>query len=161
MLIKIVVLQILSTLISTVKATKADLGIALDGDADRCVLIDDKGRIINGDLILAIIATKWKNKNILQKNTVVGTKMTNSGLANYLEKNNINFIRTDVGDRNIIKEMRQNDFVLGGEPSGHIILSNKSSSGDGLLASLEVLYTLKESKKSFLLSINSLSQYLK
>ncbi len=135
------------TLISAVKKTKADLGIALDGDADRCVLIDDKGRIINGDLILAIIATKWKNKNILQNNTVVGTKMSNSGLANYLEKNNINFIRTDVGDRNIIKKMRQNNFVLGGEPSGHIILSNKSSSGDGLLASLEVLYTLKETKK--------------
>ena len=73
--------------------------------------------------------------------------MTNSGLAKYLEKNNINFIRVDVGDRNIIKEMKKNDFVLGGEPSGHIILSNKSSSGDGLLASLEVLYTLKESKK--------------
>ena len=135
------------TLISTVKATKADLGIALDGDADRCVLVDDKGRIINGDLILAIIATKWKNKNILKHNTVVGTKMSNSGLAKYLEKNNIKFIRADVGDRNIIKEMKKNDFVLGGEPSGHIILSNKSSSGDGLLASLEVLYTLKESKK--------------
>ena len=112
-----------NTLISAIKKTKADLGIALDGDADRCVLVDDKGRIVNGDLILAIIATKWKNKNILKKNTVVGTKMTNSGLANYLEKNNINFIRTDVGDKNIIKEMRQNDFVLGGEPLG-IIPSN-------------------------------------
>ena len=73
--------------------------------------------------------------------------MSNSGLAKYLEKNNINFMRADVGDRNIIKKMKENDFVLGGEPSGHIILSNKSSSGDGLLASLEVLYTLKESKK--------------
>ena len=134
-------------LISTVKRTKADLGIALDGDADRCVLVDDKGRIVNGDLILGIIATKWKNKNILKNNTVVGTHMTNSALVKYLEKNNINFIRVDVGDRNIIKEMKKNNFVLGGEPSGHIILSNMSSSGDGLLASLEVLYTLKESKK--------------
>ena len=134
-------------LISTVKKTKADLGIALDGDADRCVLVDDKGRIVNGDLILGIIATKWKNKNILKNNTVVGTHMTNSALVKYLEKNNINFIRVDVGDRNIIKEMKKNNFVLGGEPSGHIILSNMSSSGDGLLASLEVLYTLKESKK--------------
>ena len=104
MLIKIVVLQILKTLISTVKKTKADLGIALDGDADRCVLVDDKGRIVNGDLILGIIATKWKNKNILKNNTVVGTKMTNSALVKYLEKNNINFIRVDVGDRNIIKK---------------------------------------------------------
>ncbi len=134
-------------LISTVKKTKADLGIALDGDADRCVLVDDKGRIVNGDLILGIIATKWKNKNILKNNTVVGTHMTNSALVKYLEKNNINFIRVDVGDRNIIKEMKKNNFILGGEPSGHIILSNMSSSGDGLLASLEVLYTLKESKK--------------
>ncbi len=134
-------------LISTVKRTKADLGIALDGDADRCVLVDDKGRIVNGDLILGIIATKWKDKNILKNNTVVGTNMSNSGLEKYLKKNNINFIRADVGDRNIIKEMKENDFILGGEPSGHIILNNMSSSGDGLLASLEVLYTLKESKK--------------
>ena len=134
-------------LISTVKRTKADLGIALDGDADRCVLVDDKGRIVNGDLILGIIATKWKDKNILKNNTVVGTNMSNSGLEKYLNKNNINFIRADVGDRNIIKEMKENDFILGGEPSGHIILNNMSSSGDGLLASLEVLYTLKESKK--------------
>ena len=134
-------------LISTVKRTKADLGIALDGDADRCVLVDDKGRIVNGDLILGIIATKWKDKNILKNNTVVGTNMSNSGLEKYLNKNNINFIRADVGDRNIIKEMKKNDFILGGEPSGHIILNNMSSSGDGLLASLEVLYTLKESKK--------------
>ena len=134
-------------LISTVKKTKADLGIALDGDADRCVLVDDKGRIVNGDLILGIIATKWKNKNILKNNTVVGTSMTNSGLAKYFEKKNINFVRSEVGDRNIINEMKKNNFVLGGEPSGHIILNNMSSSGDGLLASLEVLYTLKESKK--------------
>ena len=134
-------------LISTVKRTKADLGIALDGDADRCVLVDDKGRIVNGDLILGIIATKWKDKNILKKDTVVGTNMSNSGLEKYLNKNNINLIRADVGDRNIIKEMKENDFILGGEPSGHIILNNMSSSGDGLLASLEVLYTLKESKK--------------
>ena len=134
-------------LISTVKRTKADLGIALDGDADRCVLVDDKGRIVNGDLILGIIATKWKNKNILKNNTVVGTNMTNTGLEKYFEKKNINFVRSEVGDRNIINEMKKSNFVLGGEPSGHIILSNMSSSGDGLLASLEVLYTLKESKK--------------
>ena len=99
-------------LISTVKKTKADLGIALDGDADRCVLVDDKGRIVNGDLILGIIATKWKNKNILKNNTVVGTHMTNSALVKYLEKNNINFIRVDVGDRNIIKEMKKITLFL-------------------------------------------------
>ena len=148
-------------LISTVKKTKADLGIALDGDADRCVLVDDKGRIVNGDLILGIIATKWKNKNILKNNTVVGTNMTNSGLEKYFEKKNINFVRSEVGDRNIINEMKKNNFVLGGEPSGHIILSNMSSSGDGLLASLEVLYTLKESKKKLSSFSNLFKPFLK
>ena len=142
-------------LISAVKKTKADLGIALDGDADRCVLVDEKGNVVNGDLILGIIATNWKNKNILKNNTVVGTSMSNSALQKYLEKNNMRFIRTDVGDRNIIKEMKKRNLVLGGEPSGHIILSNLSSSGDGLLASLEVLHTLKEKdiKLSFLSSL--------
>ena len=90
--------------------------------------------------------------------------MTNSGLVKYLEKNNIKLVRVDVGDRNIIKEMKKNDFVLGGEPSGHIILSNMSSSGDGLLASLEVLYTLKQNKKklsSFLIYLNLFHKLLK
>ena len=141
-------------LISEVKKNNADLGIALDGDADRCILVDEKGNIINGDLILGIIASNWKEKNILKNNTVVGTSMSNSALEKYLEKQNIKFIRTDVGDKNIIKEMKKRNLVLGGEPSGHIILSNLSSSGDGLLASLEVLHILKakEKKLSFLTS---------
>lgn len=134
-------------LVLAVKNNKADLGIALDGDADRCILIDEKGNLINGDLILGIIATSWKNRNILKNNIVVGTSMSNSALQEYLKKQNIKFVRTDVGDRNIIKEMKQSNLVLGGEPSGHIILSNLSSSGDGLLASLEVLNILKETNK--------------
>ena len=134
-------------LVATVKKSKSDLGIALDGDADRCILVDEKGNLINGDLILGIIATSWKKKNILKNNSVVGTSMSNSGLEEYFRKINIKFIRTDVGDRNIIREMKKRGFVLGGEPSGHIILSNLSSSGDGLLASLEVLNILKETKK--------------
>ncbi len=146
-------------LISTVKRTKADLGIALDGDADRCVLVDEKGNIINGDLILGIIATNWKNKNILKNNSVVGTSMSNSALQKYLEKKNIKFIRADVGDRNIIKEMKKRNLVLGGEPSGHIILSNLSSSGDGLLASLEVLHTLKEKNKKLSFLSSSFKAY--
>ncbi|MBF96770.1 MAG: Phosphoglucosamine mutase [Alphaproteobacteria bacterium MarineAlpha9_Bin4] len=142
----------LRKLISVVKKTKADLGIALDGDADRCVLIDENGNIVNGDMILGIIATNWKNKKILKNNTVVGTSMTNSALHEYFKKKNINFVRVDVGDRNIIKEMKKRNLILGGEPSGHIILSSLCSSGDGLLASLEVLHTLKErgKKLSFL-----------
>ena len=134
-------------LVATVKKSKSDLGIALDGDADRCILVDEKGNLINGDLILGIIATSWKKKNILKNNSVVGTSMSNSGLEEYFRKINIKFIRTDVGDRNIIREMKKRGFVLGGEPSGHIILSNLSSSGDGLLASLEVLNILKETQK--------------
>jgi len=134
-------------LASVVKRNKADLGIALDGDADRCILIDERGSLIDGDFILAIIAKSWKDKNILKNNTVVGTSMSNTALQVFLKQQNIKFIRTDVGDRNIIKEMKKRNLVLGGEPSGHIILSNLSSSGDGLLASLEVLNILKETGK--------------
>ena len=136
-----------SNLISMVKKNKADIGIALDGDADRCVLVDEKGCIIDGDFILGMIAINWKNKKVLKNNTIVGTVMTNSALVKFLEKYKIKFIRTDVGDRNIIREMKKRNLVLGGEPSGHIILNNLSSSGDGLLAALEVLHTLKEKNK--------------
>ena len=91
-------------MVATVKKSKSDLG-ALDGDADRCILVDEKGNLINGDLILGIIATSWKNKNILKNNCVVGTSMSNSGLEDYFRKINIKFIRTDrCGDRNIIKK---------------------------------------------------------
>ena len=134
-------------LIKKVKEEKADVGIALDGDADRCILVDEKGNLINGDKILAIIATHWKENNSLYNNTVVGTIMTNKALENYLLENNIELIRTKVGDRNIIKEMKSKEFIIGGEPSGHIILNNHSSTGDGILASLEVLGIMKTKKR--------------
>ena len=134
-------------LIKKVKEEKADIGIALDGDADRCILVDENGNLINGDKILAIIATYWKENNSLYNNTVVGTIMTNKALENYLLENNIELIRTKVGDRNIIKEMKSKEFIIGGEPSGHIILNNHSSTGDGILASLEVLGIMKTKKR--------------
>lgn len=136
-----------NNLIKRVKEEKADIGIALDGDADRCILVDETGNLIDGDKILAIIAHHWKESNNLYKNTVVGTLMTNKALENYFLANDIKLIRTNVGDRNIIKEMKSKEFIIGGEPSGHIILNKYSSTGDGILASLEVIGIMKTKKK--------------
>ena len=137
-----------NNLINKVIEFKADVGIALDGDADRTILVDENGVIVDGDKIIAIIAQFWKKNNNLFQNTVVGTVMTNKALEDYFLEKKINLIRTDVGDRNIIQSMKEQNFVLGGEPSGHIILNNYSSTGDGILASLEVLGIMKfENKK--------------
>ena len=137
-----------NNLINKVIEFKADVGIALDGDADRTILVDENGIIVDGDKIIAIIAQFWKKNNNLFQNTVVGTVMTNKALEDYFLEKKINLIRTDVGDRNIIQSMKEQNFVLGGEPSGHIILDNYSSTGDGILASLEVLGIMKfENKK--------------
>ena len=137
-----------NNLINKVIEFKADVGIALDGDADRTILVDENGIIVDGDKIIAIIAQFWKKNNTLSHNTVVGTIMTNKALEDYFLEKKINLIRTDVGDRNIIQSMKEQKFVLGGEPSGHIILDNYSSTGDGILASLEVLGIMKfENKK--------------
>ena len=137
-----------NSLINKVIEFKADVGIALDGDADRTILVDENGVIVDGDKIIAIIAKFWKKNNNLYHNTVVGTVMTNKALEDYFLEKKINLIRTDVGDRNIIQSMKEQNFVLGGEPSGHVILDNYSSTGDGILASLEVLGIMKfENKK--------------
>ena len=137
-----------NSLINKVIEFKADVGIALDGDADRTILVDENGVIVDGDKIIAIIAKFWKKNNNLYHNTVVGTVMTNKALEDYFLEKKINLIRTDVGDRNIIQSMKEQNFVLGGEPSGHVILNNYSSTGDGILASLEVLGIMKfENKK--------------
>jgi phosphoglucosamine mutase len=136
-----------NNLINKVIEMKADVGIALDGDADRTILVDENGIIVDGDKIIAIIAEFWKKNNNLFKNTVVGTVMTNKALENYFLEKKINLIRTDVGDRNIIQSMKEQNLILGGEPSGHIILSSYSSTGDGILASLEVLGIMKFQNK--------------
>lgn len=134
-------------LINKVLEIKADVGIALDGDADRCILVDENGILVDGDKILAIIANQWKKNRNLIGNTVVGTVMTNQGLENYFKKNGINLLRTDVGDKNIIEKIKTKNLVMGGEPSGHIILNQYSSTGDGILASLEVLGIMKMNNK--------------
>ena len=142
-----------NNLINKVIENKADVGIALDGDADRTILVDENGIIVDGDKILAIIAEFWKKNNNLLENKVVGTIMTNQALEDYFLEKKINLIRTDVGDRNVIQSMKEQNLILGGEPSGHIILSNYTSTGDGILASLEVLGIMKlQNKKLSILS---------
>ncbi len=131
----------------SVKTHKADIGIAFDGDADRVIMCDEKGEIIDGDQIIAMIAKNWKKKKIL-KGGVVGTLMTNLGLENYFKNNNIKFYRADVGDRYVKEKMNSLKYNLGGEQSGHIILGNLATTGDGLLVALEVLNSLKNNDKA-------------
>ena len=148
-----------NNLINKVIESKANVGIALDGDADRTILVDENGLIVDGDKILAIIAKFWKKNNNLLDNTVVGTVMTNKALEDYFLEKKINLIRTDVGDRNIIQSMKEQNLVLGGEPSGHIILDNYSPTGDGILASLEVLGIMKFQNKKLSTLANIYTPY--
>jgi len=130
-----------------VKKHKAHLGISLDGDADRVIMCDEKGKIIDGDQIIAALAKRWKNKKIL-KGGVIGTLMSNYGLEKFLKKEKIKFIRADVGDRYVKEKMKKNKFNLGGEQSGHIILGKFATTGDGLLVALEILFSLRKGKKA-------------
>ena len=129
------------------KKHKADIGISLDGDADRIIICDEKGNIIDGDKIIAMLAERWKRKKIL-KGGVVGTLMSNYGLENYFKNEKINFLRSDVGDRYVKEMMKKNKFNLGGEQSGHIILGKFATTGDGLLVALEILFSMRKGKRS-------------
>tara|TARA_Y100000591_G_scaffold239055_1_gene209717 strand:+ start:1717 stop:3048 length:1332 start_codon:yes stop_codon:yes gene_type:complete len=129
-----------------VKKKKAHIGISLDGDGDRIIISDEKGNIIDGDHIIAMLATRWKKKKIL-KGGVVGTLMSNYGLQKYLLDKNIKFIRSNVGDRYVKEKMQKKSFNLGGEQSGHIILGKFATTGDGLLVALEVLFSMRKGKK--------------
>jgi phosphoglucosamine mutase len=126
---------------------KADLGIALDGDGDRLILVDEKGEIVDGDEILALSALYMKEKGRLLKNTVVTTVMSNIGLELALKKNGIKAEKTQVGDRYVIERMRQIEARLGGEQSGHIIFSKYIPTGDGIIAALQVLRAMAHAKK--------------
>ena len=126
---------------------KVDLGISLDGDADRIIICDENGKIIDGDQIIAMIALRWKKKKIL-KGGVVGTLMSNYGLEKLFEEKKIKFHRANVGDRYVKESMRKNKCNLGGEQSGHIILGNFATTGDGILVALEVLYSISKGKKA-------------
>ena len=126
---------------------KANLGISLDGDADRIIICDEKGNIIDGDQIIAMLAERWKRKKIL-KGGVIGTLMSNYGLENFFKQQKIKFIRADVGDRYVKEMMQKYRFNLGGEQSGHIILGKFATTGDGLLVALEILFSMRKGKKA-------------
>ena len=131
----------------TVKKYKAHLGISLDGDADRIILCDELSNIIDGDQIIAAIATRWKAKKML-KGGVIGTLMSNYGLEKFFQSSKIKFVRANVGDRYVKEKMQKNNFNLGGEQSGHIILGKFATTGDGLLVALEVLFALRKGRKA-------------
>ena len=127
---------------------KFDLGLAYDGDGDRCLAVDENGEIIDGDIIMAIISKYLKSNNKLKKDTVVATVMSNLGLNKYSENNNLGLIQTKVGDRYVLEEMLKNDYNFGGEQSGHVIMLDYNPTGDGILTSLMLLTAiLNENKK--------------
>ncbi|HET7334799.1 MAG TPA: phosphoglucosamine mutase [Rhizomicrobium sp.] len=130
-----------------VREMRADFGIALDGDADRVVMADEHGRIIDGDQILGLIARSWSQTGHLKGNGVVGTVMSNMGLERFLRASQMTLGRAKVGDRYVIEMMRSGDFNVGGEQSGHIVLSDFSTTGDGLIAALQVLAVLAQEGK--------------
>ena len=125
----------------------ADIGIALDGDADRLIVCDEKGQVIDGDQILALVSREWKETGILKGNGVVTTVMSNLGLERYLKSNGMKHIRTQVGDRYVVERMRADGYNLGGEQSGHLILGEHSTTGDGLVAALQVCAAVVKEKK--------------
>jgi len=132
---------------SAVKKFKANVGISFDGDADRIIMCDENGRIINGDQIIGMIAQRWKSKKII-RGGVIGTLMSNYGLENFLKNKKIKFFRSKVGDRYVKEKMKKLNFNLGGEQSGHIILGKFATTGDGLMVALEVLFSLRKGKKA-------------
>jgi phosphoglucosamine mutase len=125
----------------------AHIGIALDGDADRLIVVDEKGRIIDGDQLMALIGVSWANRGMLKGNGIVATIMSNLGLERFLASRNLELLRTKVGDRYVLETMRAQGYNVGGEQSGHIILSDYATTGDGLVAALQVLCSLVESGK--------------
>ena len=131
----------------TVVASGADIGLALDGDADRLILVDEKGTIIDGDQMMALIASDLKRRGELRGGSVVATVMSNLGLERRLAEQDIGLLRTAVGDRYVLEEMRAKDCNVGGEQSGHIIMTDHSTTGDGLVAGLQVLAALVQAEK--------------
>ena len=138
---------------------KADLGIAFDGDGDRLIMVDHTGEKVDGDELVYIIAAAWKKSGNLISNTVVGTKMTNLGIRAALSDIGVKFIEADVGDRHVMRELINNKAILGGEGSGHIICLNKSTSGDGIIAALQILEVMSKTGKSLLELKGSMTKY--
>src|SRR5665648_99459 len=134
-------------LIRKVQEVRADIGIALDGDADRVVIVDEKGCIVDGDQLMAVIAEFWLRRGRLAGGGVVATVMSNLGLERYLEALGLGLTRTPVGDRYVVEHMRQHGYNVGGEQSGHIVLSDFSTTGDGLVTALQILAVVVQSGK--------------
>jgi len=130
-----------------VREMRADIGIALDGDADRVIIIDERGHVVDGDQLLAVIAESWKEDGRLSKPGVVATVMSNLGLERYLANLDLELVRTPVGDRYVLERMRAQGYNIGGEQSGHIILSDFTTTGDGFVAALQVLAVIKRHDK--------------
>ncbi len=127
---------------------RADVGISLDGDADRIIMVDDQGEVVNGDRILAICALHMKERGLLKGDTLVATQMSNFGLEKRMNEAGIKVIKTGVGDKYVVEEMRKNGYNLGGEQSGHIIFLDHTTTGDGLVAALSVLSVMKQTGKT-------------
>jgi phosphoglucosamine mutase len=137
----------------------ADLGIAFDGDGDRLIMVDHKGQKVDGDELVYIIANAWKASGDLKSNKVVGTKMTNLGIQLAFAEIGVSFIEADVGDRHVMDQLIEHKAILGGEGSGHIICLNKSTSGDGIIAALQVLEVMSKTGKTLLELKSKMSKY--
>ena len=130
-----------------VRELRADIGIALDGDADRVIIVDERGETVDGDQLMAAIAQSWADKNMLQGGGIVATVMSNLGLERYLQGQGLTLARTQVGDRYVVEHMRAHGFNLGGEQSGHVVLSDFATTGDGLIAALQVMAVMAETER--------------
>ena len=130
-----------------VREMRADIGIALDGDGDRVVIADEQGHLVDGDQLLAVIAESWRDDGLLTQPGIVATVMSNLGLERHLQSLQLSLVRTPVGDRYVLEHMREHGYNVGGEPSGHIILSDYTTTGDGFVAALQVLAVVKKQNK--------------
>lgn len=131
-----------------VHEVRADIGIALDGDADRVIIVDENGKVIDGDQLMAVIAETWAQDQMLRGGGIVATIMSNLGLERFLGEKGLTLARTKVGDRYVVEHMRTHDFNIGGEQSGHIVMSDHGTTGDGLVAALQILAAVKRTGKT-------------
>ncbi|QEE44784.1 phosphoglucosamine mutase [Rhizobium sp. WL3] len=131
-----------------VHETRADIGIALDGDADRVIIVDENGAVVDGDQLMAVIAESWAQDQTLRGGGIVATVMSNLGLERFLGDKGLTLARTKVGDRYVVEHMRQHDFNIGGEQSGHIVLADHGTTGDGLVAALQILAAVKRTGRT-------------
>jgi phosphoglucosamine mutase len=138
----------MSKLQKYVREHKLSCGLAFDGDADRCLAVDENGNLVDGDYLIAICANDMKQRGVLKKNAVVGTIMTNMGFNKFCEENDMHFVSTKVGDRYVLENMREHGYNIGGEQSGHVIFLDDNTTGDGLLSALHLLEVMVKTKKT-------------